>query len=81
MQTCINCGTLYRDKDSSSSLRLTYCTVLCEVKDLGFHLKSLEEGKYRTSVFEEPVLPIVEDRLPVQERKDDDNDDRELVYA
>lgn len=43
---CLHCKQSYNPRKSKSSLRLTYCTVMCETLDLGYHLRSLEEGNY-----------------------------------
>ena len=32
----------YTVEKSKSSLRMTYCCIMCEVADLGFHLASFE---------------------------------------
>lgn len=42
MAQCQRCGLRYQPAKSTSSLRLTYCSFLCELGDLGFSLAGLE---------------------------------------
>jgi endogenous inhibitor of DNA gyrase (YacG/DUF329 family) len=42
MSNCTRCGVPYTTAKSHSSLPLTYCCVMCEVADLGFHLATFE---------------------------------------
>ena len=35
---CNRCEGTYSWAKSTSSLRLTYCSILCEVADIGFHI-------------------------------------------
>lgn len=42
MAQCKRCGLRYQPAKSTSSLRLTYCSFLCELGDLGFSLAGLE---------------------------------------
>lgn len=79
---CKNCGTLYDFNKSKSSLKLTYCNNMCEVKDLGFHLLSLENGTYTYT--EKEIEQIPEEILdnintnptpPPPENNDDPPDD------
>jgi hypothetical protein len=41
MRTCTHCGNGYHWKKSTSTLRLTFCNVLCEKGHLGFTIESL----------------------------------------
>lgn len=40
--TCGRCGLKYQPNKSTSALRLTYCSFLCELGDLGFSITGLE---------------------------------------
>lgn len=74
---CKHCGVNYNPDNSTSSLRMTYCNTICEVLDLGFHLKSLEDGRYeKYKVKEEDVSPDkIEDHIPDTCDKNKDNDE------
>ncbi len=39
---CSRCKLLYTPSKSSSALKLTYCSFLCELGDLGFSITGLE---------------------------------------
>lgn len=39
---CARCGLAYAPGKSTSALRLTYCSFLCELGDLGFSISGLE---------------------------------------
>ncbi len=42
IKTCVRCGLRYDWRHSStSSLKMTYCSSLCESSDLGFTLEAL----------------------------------------
>ena len=65
MSNCLRCSTAYATEKSKSSLRLTYCCVMCEVADLGFHLASFEalpvtrretDTEYLKELTREPAL-------------------------
>lgn len=66
MNRCKRCGMSYLASKSSSALRLTYCSFLCELGDLGFSMQGLEhmeravpqETPAATPVLEEPVPAI-----------------------
>lgn len=45
-RVCLHCKQSYNPRKSRSSLKLSYCTVMCETLDIGFHLRSLEDGNY-----------------------------------
>jgi hypothetical protein len=49
---CKRCNLSYMPSKSTSSLRLTYCSFLCELGDLGFSMAGLEHMKRREK--EEP---------------------------
>lgn len=42
MNRCKRCGMSYLANKSTSALRLTYCSFLCELGDLGFSMQGLE---------------------------------------
>ena len=42
MLRCIRCDLHYMPAKSTSALRLTYCSFLCELGDLGFSMAGLE---------------------------------------
>lgn len=42
MPRCKRCNLLYMGTKSTSALRLTYCSFLCELGDLGFSMQGLE---------------------------------------
>ncbi len=42
MIRCKRCNLLYSPSKSTSALRLTYCSFLCELGDLGFSMQGLE---------------------------------------
>lgn len=43
MPRCKRCNLLYTFNKSTSALRLTYCSFLCELGDLGFSMQGLEQ--------------------------------------
>ena len=43
MPHCARCNLAYMPTKSSSALRLTYCSFLCELGDLGFSMTGLEQ--------------------------------------
>ena len=49
MKTCVRCDTRYDwRKSSSSTLKMTYCSHLCERGDLGFTLEALLHAQPKT---------------------------------
>ncbi|MBA4181357.1 MAG: hypothetical protein C0506_12270 [Anaerolinea sp.] len=42
MPRCARCNLAYMPTKSTSALRLTYCSFLCELGDLGFSMTGLE---------------------------------------
>ncbi|MFQ5380285.1 MAG: hypothetical protein ACE5EF_01500 [Dehalococcoidia bacterium] len=59
VRKCERCGLSYAPAKSTSSLRLTYCSFLCELGDLGFSISGLEHME-RTTPDEEPSEPEAE---------------------
>ncbi len=57
---CTRCGLSYTPSKSSSALRLTYCSFLCELGDLGFSMAGLEhmQRKPKVAVEEAPPEPV-----------------------
>lgn len=53
MPRCKRCNLLYMTQKSTSALRLTYCSFLCELGDLGFSMQGLEQMQRAVKV--EPV--------------------------
>jgi len=43
MPRCTRCQLKYLPARSTSALRLTYCSFLCELGDLGFSMQGLEQ--------------------------------------
>ena len=41
---CERCNQPYKHTKSSSSLRMTYCSINCEQADLGFTMEALERN-------------------------------------
>lgn len=56
MPRCTRCKLSYVPSKSTSALRLTYCSFLCELGDLGFSMSGLEHMK-RAEVLPIPVEP------------------------
>ena len=42
LHRCTRCGLSYLPSKSTSALKLTYCSFLCELGDLGFSMAGLE---------------------------------------
>ncbi len=53
---CERCGLSYAPAKSTSSLRLTYCSFLCELGHLGFSISGLEHMA-RIPHEEDPATP------------------------
>ncbi len=59
MKSCAHCGLRYDWRRSpSGSLKMTYCSSLCEKADLGFTIEALLR-------FERAVAPLVPVQLPL----------------
>jgi len=54
MPRCKRCNLLYVGTKSTSALRLTYCSFLCELGDLGFSMQGLEHMERAPK--DEPVV-------------------------
>ena len=63
MPRCKRCNLLYMGTKSTSALRLTYCSFLCELGDLGFSMQGLEnmERVPKEAIVSEPdaALPAL----------------------
>lgn len=57
---CKRCNLPYASSRSTSSLRLTYCSLFCELSDLGFSMDALEHMERA-----EPEEQNESDREPV----------------
>jgi hypothetical protein len=58
IKVCARCGLRYDwRKSPSSSLKMTYCSSLCEKADLGFTLEALL--RYQKAEAPEPAAPAV----------------------
>lgn len=55
MPHCTRCGLPYIPTKSTSALRLTYCSFLCELGDLGFSMTGLEQMVRK----EKPVVEAI----------------------
>lgn len=61
MLLCVRCDLRYVPSKSTSSLRLTYCSFLCELGDLGFSIAGLEHMEPKPKALEPPAVePAVE---------------------
>jgi hypothetical protein len=55
---CHRCNLSYMPTKSSSALRLTYCSFLCELGDLGFSMTGLEHMERASKKDEAPPEPV-----------------------
>lgn len=55
MLRCARCELRYQPSKSTSALRLTYCSFLCELGDLGFSISGLEHMEPRPPALEPPA--------------------------
>ena len=60
MPRCKRCNLSYMPTKSSSALRLTYCSFLCELGDLGFSMAGLEHMERAKKDAEPGPEPAVE---------------------
>ncbi|QFG02661.1 hypothetical protein [Tepidiforma bonchosmolovskayae] len=51
---CKRCNLSYTPSKSTSALRLTYCSFLCELGDLGFSMQGLEHMERVKKTDEQP---------------------------
>lgn len=58
MLRCIRCELRYVPSKSTSSLRLTYCSFLCELGDLGFSIAGLEHMEPQPKAIEAPAVEL-----------------------
>lgn len=54
---CEKCEVFYMSNTSSASLPLQYCSIFCEIGQLGFSLEALEKNDY---IFRKDVIPKVD---------------------
>ncbi|HNM79391.1 MAG TPA: hypothetical protein PKI89_13540 [Tepidiformaceae bacterium] len=57
MQRCKRCQLLYSANKSTSALKLTYCSFLCELGDLGFSMQGLEHMERAPKAEAAPEAP------------------------
>jgi len=83
LNTCLNCNSRYEVGKSTSSLRLQYCEIFCEIRHLGFSLEALEKGVLspKSAATIEKTEPVAVKSVPVRTKKVDDDDERDLVPA
>ena len=60
MPRCKRCNLLYVANKSTSALRLTYCSFLCELGDLGFSMQGLEYMERAPKAEVDPSNPLPE---------------------
>ncbi len=58
MLRCNRCELRYVPSKSTSSLRLTYCSFLCELGDLGFSIAGLEHMEPQPKAIEAPAVDL-----------------------
>lgn len=59
MPRCTRCNLTYMPSKSTSALKLTYCSFLCELGDLGFSMSGLESMERAKKPAEEtPAEPV-----------------------
>ena len=80
---CKHCEQGYNPRKSRSSLKLTYCTTLCESLNLGFHLASLESGNYEFRAQEKVIKKESKfsKLLPKQDKVIEGPESEELVVV
>lgn len=59
MPRCARCHLSYLPAKSTSALKLTYCSFLCELGDLGFSMSGLESMERKKA--EDPAEPVLAD--------------------
>ena len=57
MVRCARCELRYQPSKSTSALRLTYCSFLCELGDLGFSIAGLEHMEPKAKELEAAPEP------------------------
>ena len=55
MVRCTRCELRYQPSKSTSALRLTYCSFLCELGDLGFSITGLEHMQRTPKELDSPA--------------------------
>lgn len=59
MLRCKRCNLPYQSARSTSALRLTYCSLFCELSDLGFSMDALEHMERQKAAEDEPTAEPV----------------------
>jgi hypothetical protein len=65
MPRCARCKLSYIPAKSTSALKLTYCSFLCELGDLGFSISGLENMELVKKDAVDAETDEVRERLPV----------------
>ena len=58
MVKCTRCQVAYSHSRSTSALVLTYCSMLCEVADLGYSLSAFEKAPISELLHGAHVVPV-----------------------
>ncbi len=79
IKECQHCKTPYQTDKSRSSLKLTWCGILCEVGELGYVLSSFE----KSVISKKPKTVEIqrEDKVIEEDPADDDWEEYELCPA
>jgi hypothetical protein len=56
---CKRCNLPYASSRSTSALRLTYCSLFCELSDLGFSMDALEHMQRNVTPDDAPIAEPV----------------------
>lgn len=78
MNACERCHTHYLWEKSTSVLKMTFCSILCEIGQLGFSI----DGAITMERQVKPIVSLEENKIEpviVQEKKSQDNDRKELM--
>jgi hypothetical protein len=85
LNKCGNCENNFLWSKSTASLKMSYCSTLCEQRGLGFSLEALERNKYeRISRVPNIVIVTSDDfvdieKIIMESKKQSNNDDQDLV--
>jgi hypothetical protein len=64
LNRCKRCNLSYLPSKSTSALKLTYCSFLCELGDLGFSIVGLEHMELKRP--DEDAQPAPEEAVPAR---------------
>jgi hypothetical protein len=93
IKKCSSCSTNFQWPKSQATLKMTYCSVQCEIRGLGFHIESFtRDGAYERAIKSEAntTKSVIDDDISgedidniitalTQEEGTDDDDDGILV--